>query len=197
MLDDRVGAERAEFLAHTSFQRCVSHGSCSRPFLGCHRMRTCVQCKPRDHGRATRQRMSLRAVAHAGSAFASIQSSSLAPRRRTRLLPINIHGRPLAHKRARFQRTHTCTTDAPLAPSSSDISQRAGRQLSLFRKPKGKSERVAETKKWHAETKKHTGVHPYFFVFSPQAPKIRGIRHRSASVLWRRVFPLRVSLPSH
>ena len=50
--------------------------------------------------RATKQRMSLRAAAHSSSAFMSIQNSSLAPRRRTRLLPISIHRRPLAHARA-------------------------------------------------------------------------------------------------
>ena len=44
--------------------------------------------------RATKQRMSLQAAAHSGSAFTSIQNSSLAPRRRTRLLLINIHGCP-------------------------------------------------------------------------------------------------------
>ena len=69
MLDDGVGAGRAGFVAHTSCQRCVSHSSCSRPVVGCHRMRTCVHCKPRNHGRATRQRMSLRAATHSGSAF--------------------------------------------------------------------------------------------------------------------------------
>ena len=30
---------------------------------------TCVHCKPRSHGRTTRQRMSLRAATHSGSAF--------------------------------------------------------------------------------------------------------------------------------
>ena len=69
MLDDRVGAGRAGVVAHTSCQRCVSHSSCSRPLVGCHRTRTCVHCKPRNHGRATRQRMSLRAATHLGSAF--------------------------------------------------------------------------------------------------------------------------------
>ena len=69
MFDGRVGAGRAGFVAQTSCQRCVSHSSCSRPFVGCHRMRTCVHCKPRNHGRATRQRMSLRAATHSGSAF--------------------------------------------------------------------------------------------------------------------------------
>ena len=44
--------------------------------------------------------MSLRAAAHSGSVFKSMQSSSLAPRRRTRLLPMNIHGRQLARARA-------------------------------------------------------------------------------------------------
>ena len=86
MLDDGVGAGRAGFVAHTSCQRRVSHSSCSRPFVGCHRMRTCVHGKPRNHGRTTRQRMSRHAF---GSAFTSIQNSSLSPRRRTRLLPIN------------------------------------------------------------------------------------------------------------
>jgi hypothetical protein len=69
MLDDRVGAGRAGFVAHTSCQRCVSHCSCSRPFVGCHRMRTCVHCKLRNHGRTTRQRMSLRAGTYSGSTF--------------------------------------------------------------------------------------------------------------------------------
>jgi hypothetical protein len=68
MLDDRVGAGRAGFVAQLPCQRCVSHSSCSRPVVGCHRMRTCVHCKPRNHGRATRQRMSLRAATHSGSA---------------------------------------------------------------------------------------------------------------------------------
>jgi hypothetical protein len=77
----------------TSCQRCVSHTSCSRPFVGCHRMRTCVHCKPRNHGRATRQRMSRHAFWQ--RIHTSIQkNSSLAPRRCTRLLPIHIHGRP-------------------------------------------------------------------------------------------------------
>ncbi len=40
--------------------------------------------------------MSLRAAAHSRSVFTSMQSSALAPRRRTRLLPMNIHGRQLA-----------------------------------------------------------------------------------------------------
>ena len=69
MLDDGMGAGRAGFVAHTSCQSCVSHSSCSRPFVGCQRMRTCVHCKPRNHGRATRQRMSLRAATHSGSAL--------------------------------------------------------------------------------------------------------------------------------
>ena len=69
MLDDRVGAGRAGFVAQASCQRCVSHSSCSGPFVGCHRMRTCVHCKPHNHGRTTRQRMSLRAATQSGSAF--------------------------------------------------------------------------------------------------------------------------------
>ena len=69
MLDDRVGAGRAGVVAQASCQRCVSHSSCSRPVVGCHRMRTCVHCKPRNHGRTTRQRMSLRSATHSGSAF--------------------------------------------------------------------------------------------------------------------------------
>ncbi len=98
MLDDGVGAGRAGFVAHTSCQRCVSHSSCSRPFVGCHRMRTCVHCKPRNHGRATRQRMSRHAFWQ--RIHTSIQkNSSLAPRLCTRLLPIHIHGRPLAEGR--------------------------------------------------------------------------------------------------
>ena len=101
MLDDGFGTGRAEFVAHTSCQRCVSHSLCSRPFVGCHRMRTCVHCKPRNHGRSTRQRMSLRARCHTFGQriHTSMQSSSLAPRRRTRHLPISIHGRPLAEGR--------------------------------------------------------------------------------------------------
>ena len=69
MLDDGMGAGRAGFVAHTSCQSCVSHSYCSRPFVGCQRMRTCVHCKPRNHGRATRQRMRVRAATHSGSAF--------------------------------------------------------------------------------------------------------------------------------
>jgi hypothetical protein len=96
MLDDLVGAGRAGVVAQASCQRCVSHSSCSRLFVECHRMRTCVHCKPRNHGRATRQRMSRHALGQ--RIHTSIQkNSSLAPRRRTRLLPIHIHGRPLAH----------------------------------------------------------------------------------------------------
>ncbi len=96
MLDDGLGAGRAGFVAHTSCQRCVSHSSCSRSFVGCHRMRTCVHCKPHNHGRATRQRMSRHAFWQ--RIRTSIQkNSSLAPRLCTRLLPIHIHGRPLAH----------------------------------------------------------------------------------------------------
>ncbi len=49
MLDDRVGAGRAGVVAQASCQRCVSHSSCSRPFVGCHRMRTCVHCKTPSH----------------------------------------------------------------------------------------------------------------------------------------------------
>ena len=64
-----VGAGRAGFVAQTSRQRCASHIVCSRLFVGCHRMRTCVHCKPRNHGRTTRQRMSLRAATHSRSAF--------------------------------------------------------------------------------------------------------------------------------
>ena len=67
--DDRVRAGRAGVVAQASCQRCVSHSSCSRPVVGCHRMRTCVHCKPRNHGRTTRQRMSLRSATHSGSAF--------------------------------------------------------------------------------------------------------------------------------
>ena len=100
MLDDGVGAGRAGFVAHTSCQRCVSHSSCSRPFVGFHRMRTCVHCKPRNHGRATRQRMSLRAATHSfEQRIHTIPNSALARRRCTRLLPISIHGRPLAEGR--------------------------------------------------------------------------------------------------
>ena len=96
MLDDRVGAGRAGVVAQASCQRCVSHSSCSRPVVGCHRMRTCVHCKPRNHGRATRQRMSRHAFWQ--RIHTSIQkNSSLAPRLCTRLLPIHIHGCPLAH----------------------------------------------------------------------------------------------------
>jgi hypothetical protein len=101
MLDDRVGAGRAGFVAQTPCQRCVNHSSCSRPFVGFHRMRTCVHCKPRNHGRSTRQRMSLRARCHTFGQriHTSMQSSSLAPRRRTRHLPIKIHRRPLSEGR--------------------------------------------------------------------------------------------------
>ena len=44
--------------------------------------------------RASKRWMSLRAAAHSGCAFASMQSRSLAPRRDTRLLPINIPRTP-------------------------------------------------------------------------------------------------------
>ena len=86
MSDGRVGAGRAGFVVQTLRRGCVRHGTCSRSFVRCHRARTCVHCKPRNHGRTTRQRMSRHAF---GSAFTSIQNSSLSPRRRTRLLPIN------------------------------------------------------------------------------------------------------------
>ncbi len=102
MLDDGVGAGRAGVVAHMSCERCVGHSSCSRPFVGCHRMLTCVHCKPRNHGRATRQRTSLRAATFGQRIHTSIQNSSLAPRRHTRLLPINIHGCHW-HTRARCQ----------------------------------------------------------------------------------------------
>jgi hypothetical protein len=82
MLDDRrVGAGRAGFVAHTSCQRRVSHSSCSRPLVGCHRMRTCVHGQPRNHGRTTRQRMSLRAatIRAAHSHIDTEQLASAAP----------------------------------------------------------------------------------------------------------------------
>jgi hypothetical protein len=69
----------------------------------------------------------LRATAHSGSAFTSMQNSSPAPRRRTRLLPINLHGcslaparvSPLAHARVHY-RSSTC------ALKLHDISRPAG-----------------------------------------------------------------------
>ena len=188
MLDDRVGAGRAGFVAQTPCQRCVNHSSCSRPFVGFHRMRTCVHCKPRNHGRSTRQRMSLRARCHTFGQriHTSMQSSSLAPRRRTRHLPIKIHRRPLSEGRlgrkgawggreagaeGRLGRKgawggreagadgsmgrkgawaegsmgqkgvwgakHDPTHHPPLAPSSYDISQPAGRHLPYLIRPPG------------------------------------------------------------
>jgi hypothetical protein len=97
MLDGGVGSGRAGVVAHMSCQRCVSHRSYSRPFVGCYRMRIYVHCKPRNHGRATRRRMSRHAF---GSALTSIQDSSLPPRHRSRLLLVKNHRRPLAHTRA-------------------------------------------------------------------------------------------------
>jgi hypothetical protein len=236
MLDDRVGAGRAGFVAQASCQRCVSHSSCSRPFVGCHRMRTCVHYKPRNHGRTTRQRMSRHAF---GSAFTSIQNSSLSPRRRTRLLPINrcprtpaggmeygANGRlgqngawggrepgaeaSLGRKRAwggsepgaegsvglkrgwggreygakgSMGRTgvwggskagveanlgqkgvwgarHTPTHHPPLAPSSYDISQPAGRHLPYFWKDKFM---LPKRRFWKEEQKMQSGFSNHFF----------------------------------
>jgi hypothetical protein len=78
--------------------------------------------------RASKRRMSLRAAAHSGCAFASMQSRSLAPCRDTRLLPINIPGRPLAHacasptRRAHLRcRSCTCTLKATLAAVRHDL----------------------------------------------------------------------------
>jgi hypothetical protein len=42
MLDDRVGAGRAGFVAQASCQRCVSHSSCSGPVVGCQCERACT-----------------------------------------------------------------------------------------------------------------------------------------------------------
>ncbi len=72
--------------------------------------------RARSARRASKQRMSLRAAAHSGSAFTSMKNSSLAPRRDTRLLPMNIPGRPLAlacaspmrHAHLHYQ-SSTCT----------------------------------------------------------------------------------------
>ncbi len=50
----------------------------ARDLVGCHRMRTCVHCKPRNHGRATRHRTSLRAATHSGSTFTLIDTEQLA-----------------------------------------------------------------------------------------------------------------------
>ena len=69
----RSERRRPQFAAHNSvrpFENGLSLGGssapgpCSRPFVGCHRMRTCVHGKPRNHGRTTRQRMSLRAATY-------------------------------------------------------------------------------------------------------------------------------------
>ena len=97
-------------------RRCAGHGSCSRPFVG-----AIERELAHTASRASKQRMSLRAAAHSGCAFASMQSRSLAPCRDTRLLPINIPGRPLAHacasptRRAHLRyRSCTCTLKATL-----------------------------------------------------------------------------------
>ena len=99
-------ASGAGFVAHVYVApidlRCVRHGSCSRLLVGCHaieRERACTT------SRATRQRMSLRT-----GRPTRIQAPSR--RHRTaRLLPINIHGRPLAQARASpMTHVHTCTT---------------------------------------------------------------------------------------
>ena len=42
MLDDRVEAGRAGVVAQTSCQSCVSHSSCSGPFVGCQCERACT-----------------------------------------------------------------------------------------------------------------------------------------------------------
>ena len=112
-------ASGAGFVAHVYVApidlRCVRHGSCSRLLVGCHaieRERACTT------SRATRQRMSLRTVRRASERLhvateqlTSGGSLAAAPRRRTRLLPINIHGRPLAQARASpMTHVHTCTT---------------------------------------------------------------------------------------
>ena len=96
-----VGAGRAGFVAQTSRQRCASHIVCSRLFVGCHRMRTCVHCKPRNHGPAHNSAADEPASRRTFGQriHTSMQNSSLAPRRRTRHLPINIHRRPLAEGR--------------------------------------------------------------------------------------------------
>ncbi len=99
MRDDRVRAGRAGFAAHASCPRCVRHWFLLKT-VRLVPSNANVHCEPRSHRRATRQRMSLRAATHSGSVFTSMQSSALAPRRRTRLLPMNIHGRQLARARA-------------------------------------------------------------------------------------------------
>ena len=175
-----VGAGRAGFVAQTSRQRCASHIVCSRLFVGCHRMRTCVHCKPRNHGPAHNSAADEPASRRTFGQriHTSMQNSSLAPRRRTRHLPINIHRRPLAEgrlgrkgawggrsmgrkgawggreagadgsmgrngvwggreyggKRSMGRKgvwgaRHIPTHHPPLAPSSYDISQPAGRHL--------------------------------------------------------------------
>ena len=51
MLDHRVGAGRAGFVAQTSCQRCVSHSSCSRLFIGSN-VRALQAAQPRAHNSA-------------------------------------------------------------------------------------------------------------------------------------------------
>ncbi len=93
--------EPGGFVAQTSCQSCVSHSSCSGPFVGCQCERACTASRATMGALVTRQRMSLSASRHTfGQRINTpMQKSSLAPRRRTRHLPINIHGRPLAEGR--------------------------------------------------------------------------------------------------
>ncbi len=99
MLDDRVGAGRAGFVAHTSCQRRVSRSSCSRPrwVPSNANVRALQAAQPRARNSAADEPASRHTFGQ--HIHTSIPSSSLAPRRRTRLQPINIHGRDLAEGR--------------------------------------------------------------------------------------------------
>jgi hypothetical protein len=94
-----LGAGRAGFAAQTPLQRCASQSSCSRPLVGFHRMRTCTlqAAQPRAHNSAADEPASRHTFGQ--RIHTSIPNSSLAPRRRTRLPPISIRGRPLAEER--------------------------------------------------------------------------------------------------
>ena len=96
MLDDGVGAERAGFVAHTSCQRCVSHSllEAVRWVPSDANVRALQAAQPRARNSAADEPASRHTFGHC--IHTSIPNSSLAPRRRTRLLPISIHGRPLA-----------------------------------------------------------------------------------------------------
>ena len=97
MLDDGFGTGRAEFVAHTSCQRCVSHSLLEtvRWVPSNANVRALQAAQPRARNSAADEPASRHVFGQ--RIHTSIQkNSSLAPRRRTRLLPISIHGRPLA-----------------------------------------------------------------------------------------------------